>query len=107
MYCSKVDRARRITFEFLAQLQNAVGYRSRARIICISPDFIEQLVSRDDAPSILNEVSERLKFLGGEDHGFAFSEGFPGRKIDGDIAERDRTPGSAFESLHRFFEDSK
>src|SRR5215472_684710 len=59
--CYEVLGLRRFSFEFLTQPQNMVVDRAGARIVFVTPHFIEQFVARNHSSWILNKVFQSLK----------------------------------------------
>src|ERR1017187_8264844 len=76
----QVTRILRIRFDFFpdAAYINVDGTRSDVR--CVTPDRIEQLVARENAPSVPHEVIEQAEFGGGSRDLFAANcQGHGGR----------------------------
>src|SRR5215469_2178228 len=66
MHGEKVNRMRWIPRKLLSQLQNVVVDCAGAEVGVVSPDFIQQFVSRDNSFWILHEKCKRLELQGGE-----------------------------------------
>jgi hypothetical protein len=49
-----MGRISRIVLQFLSQLEDVIVYSAGAGIVLISPDFVQEFVSADGSPRILD-----------------------------------------------------
>jgi len=55
-----------ILFEFSTEPQNMIVDGAGAGIVFVAPDFIEQLIARDDQPWILSQILQSLELHFGQ-----------------------------------------
>src|SRR5579871_4213811 len=89
VYGAEVYRTGGVAFQFLAQLQDVIIDGAGRRIILISPNLIQQLVTADDAVGILHQELQGLEFLGGQDHDLAVALHLHFLEVDRDAVEAD------------------
>ena len=68
MYGTEMYGTGWIFLQFLAKFENVVIDRASGGIVLITPDFVKQFVTADDAVGILHEELESLEFLGGQNY---------------------------------------
>src|SRR6185503_5535208 len=62
MNSNDVLRCGRVFFDFLSQPGDMIINRARNRCAVIPPNFIQQLIARDDLTSMPDQVTQDLKF---------------------------------------------
>src|SRR5260370_28885396 len=72
VYRAKMHRVRGIFLHFLAQPQNVIIHRPRARIIPVSPNVVQQLLPRQHALRVLDHELQHLELLRSQLHQVAF-----------------------------------
>lgn len=79
--------ASRSRLQLLPQPANVVINCSRGGIVAVSPDLVQQLISRDDSFRGLYEKPEELKFVGGEHDRLFGSADLHSQEIDAHLTE--------------------
>src|SRR6266567_4992245 len=82
-----MNRPRCISFKLLTKSQNVVVDGASAGVVFVTPNLVEQLISRNDVSRILREVSQSLEFQARELYWLAFAACLHGQKAHLHIAE--------------------
>src|SRR5262249_30822274 len=97
--------------QLVAQANDVRVNRARCRIVRVTPDFIEQVVTAQDLSWMAEEVFEQLKLHPGALHQLAVSADLAGAQIDLDVAaggalllawQHLRAPEHCLDSRHQF-----
>lgn len=90
MYGTEMYGAGRVFLQFLAKFENVVINRAGGRIVLITPDFVEQFVSANDAIGILHQELEGLELLRGQNYDLTVALDFHFLEIGGNAIEADQ-----------------
>jgi hypothetical protein len=82
----------RLGFNFLPQPGDVDIDSSGERHRFISPDRVQQLISGNRRPTMLDEVTQQLEFTRRQLHGPAFPKHLRAAKIDSHVAELNNLP---------------